>query len=216
MSSDVQTYDDPIETYENILEHPETDRQPIAVAIDTGVKAAAITMLQCRKGRIAHMRVRKPDDAGLLRGKALGPVVGQGGKGQMPQRVRGERSVQWHRQAPLSVAVKVAGKGFGHAGGKVGLAIHKQVEAVGRCGGPVCTQGRAGARAARSPGGLAPFQAFVEGADISSSRDVVDEGAKIEKPRLSNVRPRTDTVEDWARKVGHGRVLASLPVRNWH
>ncbi|MEM8802017.1 MAG: TRAP transporter large permease subunit [Pseudomonadota bacterium] len=30
---------DPIETYEHILEHPETDRQPIAVALDKGVKA---------------------------------------------------------------------------------------------------------------------------------------------------------------------------------
>ena len=30
---------DPIETYEHILEHAETDRQPIAVALDNGVKA---------------------------------------------------------------------------------------------------------------------------------------------------------------------------------
>ncbi|MEM6660361.1 MAG: TRAP transporter small permease subunit, partial [Pseudomonadota bacterium] len=30
---------DPVEAYEGILEHPETDRQKIAVAIDTGVKA---------------------------------------------------------------------------------------------------------------------------------------------------------------------------------
>ncbi|MCY4179629.1 MAG: TRAP transporter large permease subunit, partial [Litoreibacter sp.] len=29
---------DPIETYEHILEHPETDRQPVAVALDNGVK----------------------------------------------------------------------------------------------------------------------------------------------------------------------------------
>ena len=30
---------DPVEAYEGLLEHPDTDRQKIAVAIDSGVKA---------------------------------------------------------------------------------------------------------------------------------------------------------------------------------
>ncbi len=38
MPTDI-SQNDPIETYEHILEHPETDQQPIAVALDKGVKA---------------------------------------------------------------------------------------------------------------------------------------------------------------------------------
>ena len=39
MATDIHPTDDPIETYEHILEHEETDRQPLAVAIDNGVKS---------------------------------------------------------------------------------------------------------------------------------------------------------------------------------
>ncbi|MEM9341491.1 MAG: TRAP transporter large permease subunit [Pseudomonadota bacterium] len=38
MPADI-SQNDPIETYEHILEHPETDNQPVAVALDKGVKA---------------------------------------------------------------------------------------------------------------------------------------------------------------------------------
>jgi tripartite ATP-independent transporter DctM subunit len=39
MPTDIHHTDDPIETYEHLLEHEETDRYPLAVALDQGVKA---------------------------------------------------------------------------------------------------------------------------------------------------------------------------------
>lgn len=39
MASDPKINDDPVETYENILEHPDPDRQPVALAIDSFVKS---------------------------------------------------------------------------------------------------------------------------------------------------------------------------------